>query len=187
MFWTGNWRGQNEKVYTDGMEYGVCCRPQELNDIVKGLDRYLKQTGVRKGGICKRFGVSCVMPEPRAVCWNEWQMDAGASKAGLTDAQGRVWYFALSPNRRFLIDPDGTPHAVWLFPERKDLPYIATLLKHCWYCLQDGEAIPFDSPDARYQRETFFKGLLSSVGFPLETLHVYQPEEQLRVLPRYPS
>lgn len=37
MYWIGNWRGREEKVYEDGREYGVRCHPQDLNELIKIL------------------------------------------------------------------------------------------------------------------------------------------------------
>ena len=57
MYWIGNGTGVREKVYTDAVDYGLLCRRQDLETVVKGLDKYLKKTKVRGAGLCKRFGV----------------------------------------------------------------------------------------------------------------------------------
>ena len=181
MYWIGNGTGVREKVYTDAVDYGLLCRRQDLETVVKGLDKYLKKTKVRGAGLCKRFGVGygvgCVGAVVR--CWTEWMMDAGASKVPLSMEQGFVWHFELIPNRQFRLNEVGEAAEVWRFSDRRDIAYIATLLKHRWYYLRDGQTVSADTDKDRAKREAFFQGLLDSAGVPLEPLYTYGPEEEI--------
>ena len=180
MYWIGNWSGTREKVYTDAADYGLLCRRQDLEAVVKGLDKYLKKTKVRGAGLCRRFGVGYGVGSAGAVvrCWTEWMMDAGASKAPLSMEQGFVWHFELVPNRQFQVSEAGETREAWRFSDRKEIAYIATLLKHRWYYLRDGRTVDSDSVEDREKREAFFQGLLDSAGVPMEPLYAYGPEEE---------
>lgn len=180
MYWIGNWSGTREKVYTDAADYGLLCRRQDLEAVVKGLDKYLKKTKVRGAGLCRRFGVGYGVGSAGAVvrCWTEWMMDAGASKAPLSMEQGFVWHFELVPNRQFQVSEAGETREAWRFSDRKEIAYIATLLKHRWYYLRDGRTVDLDSVEDREKREAFFQGLLDSAGVPMEPLYAYGPEEE---------
>lgn len=180
MYWIGDWSGVREKVYTDAVDYGLLCKRQDLEAVVKGLDRYLKKTKVRGAGLCRRFGVGYGIGSPGAVvrCWTEWMMDAGASKAPLSMEQGFVWHFELVPNRQFHVNNNGEAAEAWRFSDRKDIAYLATLLKHRWYYLRDGQTVYADSEEGRAKREDFFRGLLDSAGVPLERLYTYGAEEE---------
>ena len=180
MYWIGNWSGTREKVYTDAADYGLLCKRQDLEAVVKGLDRYLKKTKVRGAGLCRRFGVGYGVGSAGAVvrCWTEWMMDAGASKVPLSMEQGFVWHFELVPNRQFQVSEAGETREAWRFSDRKEIAYIATLLKHRWYYLRDGRTVDLDSVEDREKREAFFQGLLDSAGVPMEPLYAYGPEEE---------
>ena len=105
-------------------------------------------------------------------------MDAGASKVPLSMEQGFVWHFELVPNRQFQVSEAGETREAWRFSDRKEIAYIATLLKHRWYYLRDGRTVDLDSVEDREKREAFFQGLLDSAGVPMEPLYAYGPEEE---------
>lgn len=181
MYW--DWDHNNldikERVYSESAEYGVQCRVQDLQEIVNELNKYMKKTKVRSAGLNMRFGVlNHGGPGIVDSCWKEWLLDMGASKKNaLTADQGLFWYFALKPNRHFHIDADGKSREVFFFPDRVELPYIVSLYKHNYFYLRDGQIIDTDNEDIRLKRENFFQGLLNSIGFPLEVLHVYDKDE----------
>lgn len=168
-----------ERVYDDAAEYGICCDIQDLNQIVSGLNKYLKKTKVRGAGLDVRFGASSSGgPGISDTCWREWEMGMGASKKNvLTAEQGLLWHFALAPNRHFHISADGAAEEVYAFPDRWEFAYIVSLYKRNCYYFRDGQLIDADSEDVRRKRETFFQGLLDSIGFPLEVLYVYDKDE----------
>lgn len=181
MYWLNTTEDGQEKIYAEAAEYGIICKVQDLETIVKGIDKYLKKTKVRSAGLNKRFGESHWQCGTRVESWSEWLMVAGCSRSGcLTDEQGALWHFELMPNRHYHIDHDENDAVteVYAFPERKDLAYIIILIKHRLFYEQDGEIVYVDGADNHQKREVFFQGLLDSIGFPLETLHVYDKEEE---------
>ena len=170
-----------EKVYSDVTEYGIVCRIQDLKDIVDRVDKFLKKTKVRGQGLCKRFGQVNGIPGVRENQWTEWVMDVGAVKNNvLTAEQGLFWHFELQSNRHFRLDEQGNAREVYIFPDRKDIFYIAFLDKKVWMVERDGELVSTDSQEIRRKREEFFEALLRSIGFPLETLYIYDREERER-------
>lgn len=171
--------GVVERVYSEAAEYGICCRIQDLQTVVSNLNKYLKKTKVRSAGLCTTFGKKVPGGFTKDHCWREWELDVGAGTRSILKAeQGRFFYFRINSNRHFHIDPDGDAKEVYFFPERKEFAYIVHLKKDVLYFLRDGQRVYVDSPEDLQKREAFFKGLLDSIGFPLETLHVYEPDEE---------
>lgn len=182
MYW--DWDHNNpdikERVYAESAVYGIQCRVQDLQEIVNGLNKYIKKTKVRGAGLNIQFGV--LNPGGFGIsdsCWKEWLLDMGASKKNaLTAEQGLFWYFSLKPNRHFHIDADGKAREVFFFPDRKEFHYIVSLYKHNYFYFRNGQIVNTDNEDIRLKREIFFQGLLDSIGFPLEVLHVYDRDEE---------
>lgn len=180
MFAEGRVYGHPEEreLYSQSADYGIRCQVQDLADIVQGLNRYLKKNKIRAAGLTVRFGVSVSGYQTTEKCWTEWIMDVREGpKSHNPPERGGYFSFKLIPNRHFHIGADGSAREVYLVPGREDLPYVIWLKKDLYYLLRDGQFIDMDTPEDREQRETFFQGLLDSVGRPLELLHQYRPEE----------
>lgn len=171
-----------EKVYSEAAEYGIVCSIQDLKDIVDDMDKFLKKTKVRGQGLCKRFGLTFGIPGTREKQWAEWVMDAGAMKNNvLTAEQGLFWHLDLQPNRHFRLDEHGNAREVYIFPEKKEFPYIVYLDKKVWTVERNGELVSTDGHEVRQKREAFFEELLGSIEFPLKVLHIYDREERERI------
>ena len=152
--------GEDERnVYAEANEYGIICRPQDLQGIIERLDKYIKKTKVRGAGLTKYIGRRHLLFY-NAEQWYEWGVGLSCSKEGrLSNEQGRLWYFELLPNRHYYFEQNSAEE-IYEFPERKE----------------NGEIVCADSDAARKKRETFFEGLLDCIGFPLEILYTY-PED----------
>ena len=177
MFWKLRMRpGEEERnVYAEAEEYGIACKAQDLQGIAERLDKYIKKTRVRGAGLTKYIGRSHLLMHG-GENWYEWSMGLSCSKEGrLSNEQGRLWYFELMPNRHCHVEGD-TAEEVYEFPERKDILYYFVLVKYYWYYKENGEIVQTDPEDGRKKREAFFRGLLESIGFPVEVLYTY-PED----------
>lgn len=168
--------GEDERnVYAEANEYGIICRPQDLQGIIERLDKYIKKTKVRGAGLTKYIGRRHLLFY-NAEQWYEWGVGLSCSKEGrLSNEQGRLWYFELLPNRHYYFEQNSAEE-IYEFPERKDILYYFVLVKYYWYYKENGEIVCADSDAARKKRETFFEGLLDCIGFPLEILYTY-PED----------
>ncbi len=179
MFWKLRIRpGEEERtVYAEANEYGILCRPQDLQGITERLDRYIKKTKVRGAGLEKHIGRSHLLWGVREK-WYEWGAGFSCAKEGrLSNEQGRLWYFELLPNRHYDLEHDAMKE-VYEFPERKEIFYYFILVKYYWYYEENGAIVYTDSDEARSKREEFFQGLLDSIGFPVEPLYTYPKDSQ---------
>ena len=159
MFWNLRIRpGEDErKVYAEAAEYGIVCKPQDLEGIVERLDKYIKKTKVRGAGLPKYIGRSHLI-WGGSEKWYEWSIGLSCAKEGR------------------LSNEQGTAEEVYEFPERNDILYYFVLVKYYWYYREDGKIVYTGTDDGRKQREAFFQGLLDCIGFPVETLYTY-PED----------
>lgn len=174
MFWKLRIRpGEDErKIYAEAEEYGIICKPQDLQGIVERLDRYMKKTKVRGAGLTKYIGRSHLLAYNNEN-WYEWSIGLSCSKEGrLSNEQGRLWYFELMPNRHYHFEQD-TAEEVYEFPERKDVLYYFVLVKYYWYYEESGKIVCADNKEARKKRDAFFQGLFDCIGFPVEVLYTY--------------
>lgn len=178
MFWTLRIRpGEEERnVYAEAEEYGVICKPQDLQGIAERLDKYMKKTKVRGAGLTKYIGRSHLVDDGEN--WYEWSMGLSCSKEGrLSNEQGRLWYFEFMPNRHYHLGQTSAEE-VYEFPQRKDILYYFILVKYYWYYEENGEIVCADPDDARKKREAFFQGLFNCIGFPVETLYTYPKDSR---------
>ena len=128
MFWRLRIRpGEDERnVYSEANEYGIICKPQDLQSIIERLDQYMKKTKVRGAGLPKYIGRSHLL-SAAAEKWYEWGVGLSCSKEGrLSNEQGRLWYFELLPNRHYYSEHD-TIKEIYEFPERKDILYLSLI------------------------------------------------------------
>ena len=179
MFWELRIRpGEDErKVYAEAEEYGIICKVQDLQGIAERLDKYIKKTKVRGGGLTKYIGCSHLVNNGEK--WYEWSMGLSCSKEGrLSNEQGRLWYFELMPNRHYHLSQD-IAEEVYEFPDRKDIIYYFVLVKYYWYYEENGKIVYTGDDEARKKREAFFQGLFDCIGFPIETLYTYPKESRV--------
>lgn len=180
LYWTLRMHpGEDErKVYAKAEEYGILCRPQDLQDIAERLDKYIKKTKVRGAGFRRYIGRSHLL-FGGGEAWYEWSMGLSCALEGaLNNEQGRLWLFELMPNRHYRLE-ENTAEEVYEFPERKDISYYFVLVKYYWYYKENGRIVCADPVDARQKREAFFQGLLDCIGFPVELLYTYPEESSL--------
>ena len=150
-------------------DYGIVCKIQNLEKIVKNLDSFMKKNKIRSQGMVKNLGmVNGIFGSPdEKFC--EWSIYVGASlKFPLSPEQGYSWHFDMHPNRHYHIHPDGTTSEVYAYPERKDLPFYCTLIKHHIYSCNEEDTM---------LREDFYSKLFNSIGFPIVQLHNYSVGE----------
>lgn len=59
MFWKLRIKPDEDerKVYAEAKEYGIICKPQDLQGIAERLDKYMKKTKVRGAGLTNILGV----------------------------------------------------------------------------------------------------------------------------------
>ncbi len=179
MFWRLRIRpGEDERnVYSEANEYGIICKPQDLQSIIERLDKYIKKTKVRGAGLTKYIGRSHLL-SAAAEKWYDWGAGLSCSKEGrLSNEQGRLWYFELLPNRHYYLE-HGTIKEIYEFPERKDILYYFILVKYYWYYEENGEIVYTGFDEDRKKREAFFQGLFDCIGFPVETLYTYPPDSK---------
>ena len=179
MFWKLRIRpGEDERnVYAEADEYGIICKPQDLQVITERLDKYMKKSKVRGAGLTKYIGRSHLV-FGTGEKWYEWGAGLSCSKEGrLSNEQGRLWYFELLPNRHYYLEQD-TVEEVYEFPERKDVLYYFVLVKYYWYYEENGKIVYADSDEARKKRESFFQGLFDCIGFPVELLYTYPKDSK---------
>lgn len=173
MFWKLRIKPDEDerKVYAEAKEYGIICKPQDLQGIAERLYKYMKKTKVRGAGLTKYIGRSHLIDNGEN--WYEWAIGLSFSKEGrLSNEQGRLWYFELMPNRHYKVEKHIT-EKVYEFPERKDAMYYFILVKYYWYYEENGEIVNADNDEGREKREAFFQGLFDCIGFPIETLYTY--------------